>query len=196
MYTSLSSTALNKLGVPSRWSSGLSFSRSFSFIRASPSHAMPNVFSRAPSIKGIFMQRAKVIRSLGMHIARSSHGTSLSLYPSFSLATRLTVSNESQRVLHESLLSFSPLLSLPLSLFLFIVIVIVIIIVLVAVLRKAIVQDWRKPIAANPADRPALLYATIESSILRTVLRPNSCRICNGRLVTGARFLPLRNSTL
>jgi len=45
---------------------------------------MPNVFSRTPPIKGIFMQRAKVIRSLGMHIARSSHGPSLS----FSLAAR------------------------------------------------------------------------------------------------------------
>lgn len=41
-----------------------------------------------------------------------------------------------------------------------------------------------------------VLYATIESSILRIVLRPNSCRICNGRLVIGARFLPLRNTTL
>lgn len=38
-----------------------------------------NVFSRAPSIKGIFMQRAKVIRSLGMHIARASHGLLLLL---------------------------------------------------------------------------------------------------------------------
>lgn len=37
------------------------------------------MFSRAPSIKGIFMQRPKVIRSLGMHIARASHGLLLSL---------------------------------------------------------------------------------------------------------------------
>jgi len=142
------------------------------------------------------MQRAKVIRSLGMHIARSSHGTFFLSFPLFfSIATRLTVSNESQRVLHESLLCFSPVFFLsfyrhrhrrcrrrrhhrP---------------------HRRVTQgdqNWRKPIAANLADRPALLYATIESSILRTVLRPNSYRICNGRLVTGVRFLPLRNVVL
>lgn len=61
-----------------RWSRGANDRRgSVGFIehRARP----PNVFSRAPSIKGIFMQRAKVIRSLGMHIARASHGLFLSL---------------------------------------------------------------------------------------------------------------------
>lgn len=54
-------------------------SRSPGFIEQ-PRRA-PNVFSRAPSIKGIFMQRAKVIRSLGMHIAAASHGLCLSLFP-------------------------------------------------------------------------------------------------------------------
>lgn len=146
------------------------------------------------------MQRAKVIRSLGMHIACSSHGTFFLFLPLFFfIATRLTVSNESKGFCtsHCSVSLLSSLFS-----FFFIVIVIVVVaivvvvIVLIVVLRKTILQDWRKPIAANLTDRPALLYATIESSILRTVLRPNSYRICNGRLVTGVRFLPLRNVVL
>lgn len=69
--------------MSSRWSKRRRGGR-LRFIEQQRDTRPANVFSRAPSIKGIFMQRAKVIRSLGMHIARASHGLlpSLSLTPS------------------------------------------------------------------------------------------------------------------
>lgn len=70
--------------------------------------ALSNVFSRAPSIKGIFMQRAKVIRSLGMHIARSSHGAPPPPLP-------VGAANRLERVLKGSARVIAPLSFLPLS---------------------------------------------------------------------------------
>lgn len=108
-YTSRSSAALNKLDVPSRWSSGhLSFSRSFGFIER----------RRAVQCRTCFRARRQLKASLCNGRRSSGHWVCISLaLPTvplslfFSLATRLTVSNESQRVLHKSLLCFFPVLS-------------------------------------------------------------------------------------
>lgn len=76
--------------------------------------ALSNVFSRAPSIKGIFMQRAKVIRSLGMHIACSSHGSPPPPLP-------LDAANRLERVLKGSARVIAPFRSCPPSLIIVVV---------------------------------------------------------------------------
>lgn len=73
--------------MSSRWSERRRGGR-LRFIEQQRDTRSANVFSRAPSIKGIFMQRAKVIRSLGMHIARASHGLPLLLSLSLSRGSR------------------------------------------------------------------------------------------------------------
>lgn len=82
---------------------------------SSSSTAPPNVFSRAPSIKGIFMQRAKVIRSLGMHIARASHGLFLSLSPCYGPAAAAAARADRETDRESKRLETSPKRSCPLQ---------------------------------------------------------------------------------
>lgn len=86
------------------------------------------------------MQRAKVIRSLGMHIARSSHGTPLSLsvfLPRGAVNRLKRVPKNSARVIA---LFLSCVLSLSFSLSIAVIVIVIVIIVLVVIFVIIIVR--------------------------------------------------------
>lgn len=166
----------------------LSFSRSFGFIER----------RRAVPCRTCFRARRQLKASLCNERRSSGHWVCISLAlptvpPSLSLFLPRDAVNRLKRVPKNSARVIALFLFCVLSPSFSLSIVIIVTVLLNVVLRKAIVQDWCKPITANLADRPALLYATIKyfkNRLTPEFLIPNMQRSAP---VTGGRFLPLRN---